>query len=298
MITVRHYDHRDDYERVGELLLRTYRTHGEHVNWVQPRWEYMHYHPLIRDVDVTVIGVWENQGEIVAVVHPEHCMGIAYLEIDPEYTSLKEEMVGYAETHLSSVQDGVRTLRVYVNDGDEELRRLVQERGYTEAGHSEPMSQLVIPDPFPPISLPGGFRLKSLAEENDLWKADRVLYRGFDHGEDPPGDDGMADRAFMQSAPNFRKDLNVVVEAPDGQFVSYCGMWLEGVHQLAYVEPVATDPDYRRRGLGRAAVLEGVRRCGALGARVAWVGSAQPFYESLGFRQVYDCSAWQRAWKG
>ncbi len=296
MIIVRHYDHRADYERVGEFLLRTYRPKGGHVNWLHPRWEYMHHHPLIRDVDVTVIGVWESQGEIVGVVHPEHCMGIAYLEIDPGHTSLKEEMVDYAETHLSRVEDGVRILRVYVNDGDEELRGLVQERGYRQTGDSEPMSRLVIPDPFPAISLPGGFRLKSLAEENDLRKVDRLLYRGFDHGKEPPGD-GIADRGFMQSAPSFRKDLNVVVAAPDGQFVSYCGMWIESVHQLAYVEPVATDPDYRRQGLGRAAVLEGMRRSGALGALVAWVGSAQLFYKSLGFEPVYHRSAWQRTWK-
>jgi predicted N-acetyltransferase YhbS len=100
----------------------------------------------------------------------------------------------------------------------------------------------------------------------------------------------------MQSAPSFRRELNVVVEAPNGDLVSYCGMWYEPVHAIAYVEPVATDPDYRRMGLGRAAVLEGVRRCGALGARTACVGSAMPFYLSLSFRQVFNRSAWQRAW--
>jgi predicted N-acetyltransferase YhbS len=52
--------------------------------------------------------------------------------------------------------------------------------------------------------------------------------------------------------------------------------------------PVATDPQYRRMGLGRAAVLEGVRRCAALGARRAYVGSDQAFYQALGFRKVYD----------
>jgi predicted N-acetyltransferase YhbS len=59
---------------------------------------------------------------------------------------------------------------------------------------------------------------------------------------------------------------------------------------------VATDPDYRRLGLGGAAVLEGIRRCGELGARVACVGSAQPFYLSLGFRPVHNSHAWKREW--
>jgi predicted N-acetyltransferase YhbS len=157
------------------------------------------------------------------------------------------------------------------------------------------MSYYIIPNPFPSISLPAGFRLKSLPEANNLLEVHRGLWRGFDHGDEPPLNEPEG-RAFIQSAPNYRKDLNVVVEAPDGHFVSYCGMWYEPVHSIAYVEPVATDPDYRRRGLASAAVLEGVRRCGELGATVACVGSTRPLYVSLGFRQTYNHSVWQRHW--
>ncbi|MCK4283834.1 MAG: GNAT family N-acetyltransferase [Candidatus Brocadiae bacterium] len=293
--TVRQYDHAADYEKVGRFLVRTYRTTGEHINWVQPRWEYMHYHPLIRGVDLDSIGVWEAHGEIVGVVHPEHYMGTAYFEIDPECGDLKGEMLMYAEKHVSARRDGVRRLRVWINDEDDDFQKVASERGYAKGDGCEPMSHFAVADPFPPVTVPAGFRLKSLAEDNDLRKVDRVLWRGFNHGDEPP-DDGIGDRKFMQSAPNYRKDLNIVVEAPDGNFVSYCGMWYEPVHSLAYVEPVATDPEYRRMGLGRAAVLEGVRRCGAMGARVACVGTAKPFYLSLGFQQVYNRSVWQREW--
>jgi predicted N-acetyltransferase YhbS len=293
--TVRHYTHAADFEKVGRFLVRTYRTSGGHVNWMQPRWEYMHYHPLIRAVDLGTIGVWEADGQIVGVVHPEHSVGTAYFEIDPEYGDLKSDMLAYAEEHLSNVKDGVRQLCVYINDWDEEFQKMASQHGYARRDACEPMSHLDIPDPFPPIALPGGFRLTSLAEGNDLRKVSRVLWRGFNHGDEPP-DDGLEDRVFMQSAPSYRKDLNVVVKAPDGDFVSYCGMWYEPVHSVAYVEPVATDPDYRRMGLGRAAVLEGVRRCGALGARVACVGTAKPFYLSFGFRQIYNRRVWQRQW--
>ena len=98
----------------------------------------------------------------------------------------------------------------------------------------------------------------------------------------------------MQSGPHFRKDLTIVVQAPQGDFVSFCGMWYESTNRLAYVEPVATDPDFRRMGLGRAAVLEGIRRCGELGATVAYVGSNQLFYQSLGFQLIYTSNCWTR----
>ena len=98
----------------------------------------------------------------------------------------------------------------------------------------------------------------------------------------------------MQSAPHFRKDLNIVVEAPAGHFVAYSGTWYEETNRYAYVEPVATDPDYRRRGLGKAAVLEGIRRCAELGATVAYVGSDLPFYMAIGFEKVYTDPCWAR----
>ena len=66
-------------------------------------------------------------------------------------------------------------------------------------------------------------------------------------------------------------------------YVSFAGMWVVAENRVGYVEPVATDPTYRRMGLGRAAVLESIRNAGAGGARVAWVGSDQEFYLAMGF---------------
>jgi predicted N-acetyltransferase YhbS len=83
-----------------------------------------------------------------------------------------------------------------------------------------------------------------------------------------------------------------VVEAPDGDFVSFCGMWLDAVNRIAYVEPVATDPSYRFMGLGKAVVLEGIRRCAGLGATVAFVGSGQTFYEAIGFKKLCAQYPW------
>jgi GNAT superfamily N-acetyltransferase len=157
------------------------------------------------------------------------------------------------------------------------------------------MSQFIIPDPFPSIRLPAGFRLKSLADDNDLVKSDRVIWRGFNHPGEPPAD-GPAGRLRMQSGPNFRKDLTIVVEAPTGDFVAFGGLWYEAVNRFGYVEPVATDPDYRRLGLGTAAVLEGIRRCGELGATVAYVATDKPFYLAMGFRKLYTQQCWLKAW--
>ena len=87
-----------------------------------------------------------------------------------------------------------------------------------------------------------------------------------------------------------------MVEAPDENLVSYCGLWYVPANELAYVEPVATDPDFRRRGLGSAAVREAIRRSAALGATRAVVGSGLEFYRAIGFRQCALAFPWHRDW--
>ncbi|MFC1736385.1 GNAT family N-acetyltransferase [Candidatus Hydrogenedentota bacterium] len=291
----RHYNHEADYDRVAQFLVKTYRTTGDHINWLQPRWEYMHRCSTIKNVNLGLIGVWEAQGKIVGVIHPEDQMGTVYVEVDPDYAFLKREMLVYAQQHLYHVTDGVRQLRVYINDRDMDFQSMAAEMEYGKTDSSASMSRFPISHPFPAISLPDGFTLQDLEEEYDLEELAVAVWRGFDHVDDPP-EDNIECWKFRQEAPNYRHDLHIVVRGPDGYVASYCGMWYEPLNRIAYVEPVCTVPEGRRMGLGSAAVLEGIRRCGKEGATVAYVGSATRFYQSMGFRRVYDCSVWQREW--
>ncbi|ABX41900.1 GNAT family N-acetyltransferase [Lachnoclostridium phytofermentans] len=94
--------------------------------------------------------------------------------------------------------------------------------------------------------------------------------------------------------PNVDLDLKVAVVAPNGNFVSYCGMWFDKEAGYAVIEPVATDPQYRKMGLGKAAVLEGIRRVGEKGAKTALVGSSQQFYYSIGLRPYASSTLWRK----
>ena len=287
-----------DFERVGQFLIEHYQPDNADGNWLQPAWEYMHSHPLLDESALDRIGVWEVGGEIVAVVHYEWALGEAFFQVAPGYAHLKPEMLAHAEGHLwGTGEGGERYLHVFVNDFDADMIDIVESRGYQrEEGRDRPGSRFGIVDPFPGASLPEGFQLKSLQDDNDLKKIHRALWRGFNHPGEPPEDE-IEGRRKMQSVPNFRKDLNIVVEAPDGNFVAYAGTWFEPANQYAYIEPVATDPDYRRLGLGRAAVLEGIRRCGNLGATVAYVGSELPFYLAIGFKRLFTAQCWTKVFE-
>lgn len=298
-VQVRSYNRQKDFALVGDFLIDTYQPGEPPANWLQPRWEYMHYLCLplqkAKQSDLEKIGIFESAGHIVGVVHIEDKLGEVYFEIHPDFTCLKLEMLKYAENNLyAELGNGRRYIRAFINDFDSEFESIAESQGYKKDTNSPTyMSQFRIPCPFPSIRLPEGFCLKSLEDDNDLHKINRVLYRGFNHPGEPREED-IEFRKSIQSAPNFKKDLTIVVEAPNEDFVSFCGMWYEKTNKVAYVEPVATDPDYRFMGLGKAAVLEGIRRCGELGATVAFVGSGQAFYEAIGFEKMFASYLWIR----
>ena len=289
----RNYDGAADFDAVSCFLIQHYLPNNRDGNWLQPVWEYALFHSLFDASSQDGIGLWEDKGRIVGVATYEMHLGEAFFHTHPGYEHLKPEMLTYAEKHLAAVNDdGKRYLKAFVNDFDAAFEEIVTSRGYRREPRSDrPMSQREIPTPFPPSQLSEGFQLSSLAEENDLRKIHRVLHRGFNHPGEPPEDE-IEDRKRIQSAPHFRKDLTIVVRAPTGDFVSYCGMWYDALNKFGYVEPVATDPAYRRRGFGTAAVLESMRRCGEQGATLAYVGSDIPFYGSMGFGRVFTQRCW------
>ena len=232
-----------DLPAISDFLYELYQPGNRDGNWLQPIWEYAYTHPWFDEESVSRIGIWEDDGTMVAVALYELRLGEAFFQIHPDYVHLKPEMLTYAEQHLTALtEEGKRYLKAYVNDFDRPFEDVVRSRGYERQPRSDrPMAQFVIPEPFPPIHLPGGFRLKSVAEENDLAKIDRVLWRGFNHPGEPPAD-SIEGRKKMQSGPHFRQDLTMVVEAPNGAFVAFAGLWFD---------PVADLPAGRQRWCGK-----------------------------------------------
>jgi GNAT superfamily N-acetyltransferase len=281
-IQARNYEGQNDYWKISAFLKRHYQPGNADGNWLEPIWEYMHGHPMLDESSLGRIRIWESEDEMVALVHYESTLGEAFFQFHPGYCHLSQQMLDYAEQNLYGVSqdDGRKYLHVYVNDFNLDFQALVQARGYQrKSDWDRPLYRFDIPQPFPPIMLPEGYCLKSLADEPDWGKVHQVMWQGFNHGSvGEITDEDREGRRTMFETPTARMDLKIVTAAPNGDFAAICGMFYDPDNHYALVEPVATDPAYRRLGLGKAAVLEGIRRCGALGAEVAYVGSDQIFY--------------------
>ncbi|MBU9711913.1 GNAT family N-acetyltransferase [Evansella tamaricis] len=294
-VTKRYYSRKNDYDKVYQFLVKTYESGGKYINWLPARWEYMHYHSYYNQSLTEKSGIWEDDGKIVAVVSNELGNGNAFFQCHPDYVSLKKEMLSHAEEHFTKEEEAAgHRLIVYANDFDEEWMNILETEGYEKLETNLQHQTICTIDRSQFINggtVPEGFELKSLAEDNDLVKVDRVQWRGFNHEGEPPKE-SPEERKLMQSAPNFRKDLTIVAVAPNGEFVSYVGMWFIDEIKVGYVEPVCTDPDYRRLGLGKRTLLESMDRCFQMGAERIVVESSLPIYLSSGFQPQFIRYPW------
>jgi GNAT superfamily N-acetyltransferase len=297
----RKYDPGHDFLRIRDFLAHTYRAFEKLLNWRIERWNWARYHPMVFGPEAKAnirlwedaVGVWENdKGEIVGVVNVEvPRYGEACFQRHPEYASLLEDMVDYAEATLVDREKG--ELRIWVYDHDEPLQVLLQARGYVrDAEHPGHDSEFVITE-LPEVVLPDGYVVQSMAQGGDIALRCKVQGLGFDH-PDPSDWTTVSEYKQVQEAPDYREDLDLYVKGPDGEYVSCCIVWYDAYNQMGTFEPVCTHPDFRRKGFGKAVIMEGVRRIAALGAERAWVGSGLPFYEAIGFEKRYVGYEWTK----
>lgn len=94
----------------------------------------------------------------------------------------------------------------------------------------------------------------------------------------------------LRACGGYAPELDLVAEGQDGDFGSYALVWHDRVNRTGEFEPVGTRAAFRRKGLGKAVIFEGLRRLRALGCEWAVVYSvhdnepARKLYESIGFR--------------
>jgi mycothiol synthase len=103
-------------------------------------------------------------------------------------------------------------------------------------------------------------------------------------------------RARTLEAPQYIPALDLVAAEADGTLAAFCICWLsqrghdENGSNIGQIEPIGVRPDFQQRGLGRAILLEGLRRLQAHGATTALIDSdgendpAHSLYASVGFR--------------
>ncbi|HEY3505487.1 MAG TPA: GNAT family N-acetyltransferase [Actinocatenispora sp.] len=150
---------------------------------------------------------------------------------------------------------------------------------------------------LPPLGPGAAVRPVDPQSDADVLARAAAHRAAFDHlvGRDPAlprPPDPARHRAVTGTWP-YRAELDLVAEV-DGVVAAYCLLWLDAVNGVGLLEPVGTDPRYRRRGLARRVCLAGLyalRDAGATRAVVCPRGDDDypvpgRLYRDLGFTYV------------
>lgn len=281
----------DEYNQIWAFMhsLGLNNNHSLNLSWV--RWEWCRSLSFFDSEHEGLTSIWEDEGEIVGVACYETRPGDGFISLKEGYDYLLDDMFTYAIEHFKK-DDKVK---IAIPDNSRLLQEVAIKHGFIPTNDRETDSILDVGLTNLDYSLPEGFHIVSLDHTYDLEQYASVMWHGFGHSDEGPvplGEEDLKKRAYSLAGPHNDLHLKIAVTNPEGDFVSYAGFWYDRRDDYCTLEPCATHPDYRRMGLGKAAIYEGIKRCAERGAKRCMVGSNQDFYFRIGFSPYHMRTYW------
>lgn len=256
--------------------------YNEHFHW--GRFDWMMTHPFLDADMLPKIGVFRDESGSIA--------GTALFDtgFDDRWYILhatdSEALLRCMLEYTAGSDMGSGTIKA--NLSDLSLCALLRSMGYQPQA-SETVLQMSLSHDLS-YGMPDGFRVSSPGEEINRWQWKLVIHRGF-HNEGEPEESGgdVAEAEKHLEASQYLK----VFAVHHGEYAAHCGVWYDG-GDTAYIEPVVTVPEHRRRGLAKAVVYEALSRAKMRGAKRAVVLSDQEFYTRIGMTVSSEVGAWTK----
>jgi mycothiol synthase len=262
-----------DYWRIRNFLREVFLANEriEH-SWHVARLDYWRWH-YIKTCQVCepfeeVTVAWQTDDEkIVAALHPIG-RGEIRLHIHPAFrmTELEEEAFTYAEEHNHAVADDGRSYLIVPIFEDDSLRQEVLFRkGFKKVpgwGHHYWRD---LDTPLPSRLTPTGYEIRSMGGLDEHPARCWASWRAF-HADEPDEEySGYSWYQNLQSAPLYRRDLDIVAATPNNEIAAFCTIFYDDYTRSALTVVVGTSAEHWRRGLGKAVMIEGMHRLKEMG---------------------------------
>jgi ribosomal protein S18 acetylase RimI-like enzyme len=243
------------------------------------------------------IRLWHADGKLVAY---------AILGEDPafdcqvfpgyEWSGIEEEALAWAEECVEDLrrQDAERwggKMVAGARQDDTQRIAFLERHGFRYCGHFAEVNMLrALDEPIPELGVPDGYQVREVAAKGELTRraaAQCEVWQPWSVGN--VSDD---DYARLMQLPGYDRFLDIVTVTPDGVIAAYVNGWIDPLNRIGDFGPVGALPAYRRQGLTRLALLEGLRRMKVRGMQRICVSTgvantpARRLYESVGFNVV------------
>lgn len=174
---------------------------------------------------------------------------------------------------------------------------IIKQKGFVETGLRSYRYQFDPTREALNVELPAGFKVRPLNGESEI-----SAWLDLHLAAHPDGQLDEEYRRAMMAVPEYRQDLDYVMESPEGDLVAYCVGNLERQpdgSSVGYTDPVAVHPDWHGKGLGKTIMRFCMRHLIDEGASLIEVMTSsenQPMHrlaESVGFKLVEE-NIWLR----
>ena len=273
----------EQYESIYRFLLEAEKQkYNEHFHW--GRFEWMQAHSYLDEDRLTDIVMFKDEnGAIVGLTtYDTDYDDRVYLIHTSSDKALLELMV---DTVLEAESNGAV---IKANDRDTVLCGILEEKGFEKKHINACVLSLDLSAPLE-YSMPDAYTISPRGSVADPWQYQLVIHKGFDNEGIPE----KWDDEFLSRIPHANEDLKTFAISADNEYCAHCGLWYS-TGNTAYVEPVATVPEHRKKGLAKAVVYEACTRAKALGAERATVISDQEFYFRIGFTLSSEVHDWEK----
>jgi mycothiol synthase len=297
MWTSRFYETERDLQQMQGLLMEGRSRTDD--------WRYAHVGELMWGFFMVACHL--NPQEHIRLWHDEWGTLVAYAilgedpsfdwQVLPEYAwvGIEAEALAWAETRLVELRQ--RDTQAWgsglvsgARQDDKKRVAFLEQHGFRYSGKFAEVNMLRSLDgPVPESVLPAGCQVRAVEvdEVADRTAVQREVWQPWTVGN--VSDD---DYAYLMRLPGYHRDLDVVAVMPDGAIAAYANGWIDPVNRIGDFGPVGARPAYRRQGLTRAVLLEGLRRMRACGMDRVCISTgisnapAKRLYESIGFKAV------------
>jgi ribosomal protein S18 acetylase RimI-like enzyme len=263
------------YDHIGELAHRIYdNLRGRPIGDLVSIWE-----EATGVVGVAIVGRFGNAFDVFTA--PTHRGSDVELEMVRHAAELTERMTR-EEWVLTDVFD-CETTRM----------RLLEQLGFARFRVWDRVTERSLgqEEPPPDPAVPEGFLVRSATYDDAEHLA---IARNLCFGQDWTGSQYRT--GFMEKTPG----REIVAQAPDGRIAAFTVYWTDPLNRIGHFEPVGTHPEFRRRGLARAVMLQAMREMAEAGMRRVTVNhaadntSAGRLYSSLGFTVAHETYGYRR----
>ncbi|WP_455463324.1 GNAT family N-acetyltransferase [Candidatus Hodarchaeum mangrovi] len=274
---------------LNDLFIRT----RSYENWFPDRFENS------SDSREDGIMVWKeienSQPKIVALTTRDSPQDF-FLQVDPNYQFLEQEMIEWIEKYFierKKIHNKNEIIKINILEGNLQREKLLRDLGYK---YKQIYGYYRIRKgnaPIPNFQCPESFKIRPV-KRTEFNQLAQLIRRVFGHGEWFTAEvlDGITKASF------YRPELDLVAVNESDIIGSFCTFRVNSGSKIISLEPMGTNPDFRRIGLAKALLVEGFKRCKKYNPPFIYIDgaantpAANQLYEITGFNEKMTINSW------